>query len=112
MARTTAGSIRPILKSGYRMTYYTQERLLSLIISDVITWMNDEFTPYTPTYPEILPYLNTTLPPYWLEEKCIMELGLLLNHLGKTRVPDFITNYNSMLSIQVYTGMSNYYNGI
>lgn len=109
---TTAGLITPILNGGYTMTYYTQEQLLTLIIEDVTYWMNDSETPYTPTYPEILPYAGQTLQPFWLEEKCVLELGLLLEFLGEPSVPNFITNYNGMLSVQVYAGMSDYYNGI
>lgn len=109
---TSAGSIPTLTNGGYTMTYYTQEQLLTLIINDVVTWMNDELTPYTPTYPEIIPYAGQTLQPYWLEAKCIEELGLLTLHLGEPTVPNFVTNYSAMLSVQVYTELANYYNGI
>lgn len=110
--KSNASELTPILNGGYTMTYYTNEQLLKLIIADVIYWMSDEGTPYTPTYPEILPYINSALLPYWLEEKCVLELNLLIEFMGEPSRPNFITNYNSMMSIQVYTGMFEYYNGL
>ena len=112
MGRLDAGLLKPIPTPVFSMNYNTKEELLTLIINDVQVWANEIRTPYIPTYPEILPYSGTLLPPYFLEEKCVKELGYLLNFLGEPSVPNFITNYGGMLSIQLYQEIFNYYNGI
>jgi hypothetical protein len=111
LGKTEAGLLIPITNGVYTMAYYTKEQLLTLLINDIKYWSTEEGYPYSVKYTEILQYAGTTLPPYWLEEKVVEEIGLLLTHLNEF-IPNFVINYKSMLSIQVYQGISDYYSGI
>jgi hypothetical protein len=110
MGKLDAGLLKPIPTPVFSMNYKTKEELLTLMIVDIQTWVDYSKMPYKPTYPEILEYSGTLLPPYWLEEKVIRELGYLFNFIGEPSVPNFITNYGAMLSIQLYQEIFNYYN--